>query len=857
MTDRPYIPGYGPHTPKILILGESPTVKDLSSGQPFTDSRDLDTLLREVGINKNSCWLTYVFKHPIPPHPRIYNKPIPAYVRAKNDGLDLEQTIIELQNEINSIKPNIIIGIGGTALWALTGKKNIIEQRGSIISGLGTKAICTYNPNHLNFNVPGAEFVGYYNKVVIKLDLKRALEESEHADFRSIPIRNLQVIKSSYELEQFISMYKSHTKMGTDIEASGTCIPVCVGLSFSKSHGVTIPLWNTGGISSIHTEDLARLWQMLSRLLYEKEIVGQNFNYDRDKLKRLGLIIRFLKSDTMMKSFAINPELPKGLAFNTSIWTKEPWYKNEGMYHGSMESLFLGCARDACVTLEIDEAMESDLIEIGQHKFYYNFLMKLPEFYHDIENQGFRVDIKAKELLLQKYVSWSERLQYEIFQLTGEEINTNSPKQVAVLLFEVLKCPKRKGTSEEELTDLLNLQSFTDPSKRRICELILEKRRVDKSIGTYLMALTDYDGRMRTTYFPCLKTGRSKTGLQEEPIRPALEIRDAQNKKKNKSMGVAFQTMTKHGDIGQDIRSMYIPDIILTDPNVKEGEEEVFVQADSAQAEARVVFLLANDYEALEAIDKHDYHALTTSWFFGGTESDYSKATLGYESPHRFVGKTLRHAGHLGAAKRRAASEVNTSARKFKISIKITEADADKALKIFHGRQPKIRSIFHNGIYDAVNSTRRLTAGLPYGIDAECGGIRTFYERIGDELNRESLSYIPQRSVSDNTKAAGLRIKEKIPNIKIVMESHDALLFSIRKKDLDTICPIIKQEMERPISFHKCTLPRGYLKIPCEIEIGENYEKLKKFKFAFREEVSQLSVRIEEPTVKKSMIVGR
>jgi hypothetical protein len=34
-------------------------------------------------------------------------------------------------------------------------------------------------------------------------------------------------------------------------------------------------------------------------------------------------------------------------------------------------------------------------------------------------------------------------------------------------------------------------------------------------------------------------------------------------------------------------------------------------------------------------------------------------------SPIRFAGKTLRHAGHLGAQKRRAATEVNTQARKY------------------------------------------------------------------------------------------------------------------------------------------------------------------------------------------------
>jgi DNA polymerase I-like protein with 3'-5' exonuclease and polymerase domains len=321
---------------------------------------------------------------------------------------------------------------------------------------------------------------------------------------------------------------------------------------------MVVPLWNINEYKFIPDSDMARMWLHVSELLYEKEIIGQNFNYDRDKIRRIGFIIRRLKSDIMLKCHAINPELPKSLAFNTSIYTKEPFYKNEGMYEGSFDDLLLGCGRDCCVTKEIDEVTEPELEEIGQKSYFYNFMMKWPELYLLMENTGFKVDYDKRDDLLRKYVAWTEKLQYELFLLTGFNLNVNSPKQVNFLLFEELKLPRRAGTSEEELTSLLNLQSFTDESKRTIVEKILEKRRVDKSIGTYLMALPDYDGRMKTTYFPCLDTGRSKTGQQEPPIRPTIDIVD-NGKKKKKCMGTAFQTITKHGDIGQDIRSMYIP----------------------------------------------------------------------------------------------------------------------------------------------------------------------------------------------------------------------------------------------------------------------------------------------------------
>ena len=818
-----YIPGYtNAINPKIMLVGESPTPRDIATGKPFSDNRELDELLRDAGITKSQCWLTYVSKYYVPPSPKNKGFKKAFHTRATEAGVDIAQQVSELQNEVNSVKPNLIIGIGKTALNYVAGKKSIDDYRGSILQGMGCKFIGTYNPAHLNWQATDAEFIGYWHKIIILFDLKRALKESFSPHFDSLPQRILRVARSSNDLMEFKSKYSSKRELAVDIEAGGHYLPICIGFSFTPSEGLTFPLWNKDGISNMPESELTLGWITINELLTSNGIIGQNFNYDLDKIKRLGFTIKSLKSDIMLKAQALNPEFPKSLAFNQSVRTLEPFYKNEGMYEGSREDLFIGCARDACVTKEIDEVTEVELAHIKQDKYYRNFLMRLPSFYHAIEQQGFNVSENRRRELIAKYIKWSENIKYEIFKIVGCEVNYNSPKQVEILLYHNWKYPNKGGTGEEPLTTLLNLQTkgVSDASHRRCIELILLGRQVEKAIGTNLMAVNDFDGRMRTTYFPCLDTGRSSTGQQDPPIRPVIEIRDFNNKKKEKVLGHAFQTMTKHGDVGQDVRSMYIPD----------SEDEIFVQLDSSQAEARVIFLLANDEWALEAIDRHDFHALTASWFFGKDENAYSKKVLGYESPIRFIGKTLRHAGHLGASPRRASLEVNTSARKYKIDARITEADAKKALTIFHNKQPKIKGVFQNGIVSALEKDRTLFAGMPYGFNCDYGGRRVFYERWGDELFRQAFSYIPQRTVSDNTKGAGIRIRERIPGIKTVIESHDSLLFCIPRAMLKSWIPIMKQEMERPISFRNCSLPRRDLIIPCEVEVGENYQELSKFK---------------------------
>ncbi len=409
--------------------------------------------------------------------------------------------------------------------------------------------------------------------------------------------------------------------------------------------------------------------------------------------------------------------------------------------------------------------------------------------------------------------------------MAGDHINTSSPKQVATLLYDNWKLPRRKGTGEEVITSLLNMVSVKNETHRRGMELILEDRRVKKTLSSYLLSPTDFDGRMKTSFFICLDTGRSSTQQLEPPIRPSIEVRE-DGKKKTKSIGMAFQTITKHGDIGPEIRTMFVPD-----------DGEIFLQADSSQAEARVVFLLAEDYQALEDIDKHDYHALTASWFFGGSESDYSKKVLGYEHPIRFAGKTLRHAGHLGAGKGRAATELNTQARKYHIDISISESTADQALKIFHNKQPKIKQVFQASVIRALEKNHQLTAPVPYGIDAPKGGTRIFFERWNEELFRQAFSYIPQRTVSENIKAAALRIRKSHIWIRILAESHDALLTSVPIERKQEAAKILRNEFERPIDFSKCSIPRGNLVIPCDIEEGMNFYEFKKFKFLIPEPV--------------------
>lgn len=819
MLSNKYIPGGGALGSKLMIITDAPSTDDVRSGKLLSGptGRMLDSLLKEASISRDSCWVSSLSKFHVTPN--IGKKKIPFKTRCEASGVDLDKQLSELGEEIKGVNPNCILTLGGTSLAYIAGKNKIQNYRGSILPGYSSKVVGTYHPRDLTGTSEAGEIKGYWNKYVMIADMRRAWKQAQFKEYTP-PYRTLELCKNSVQLRQFLDRYANKKDAAADIEAHGQCIPFCIGFAFNKTHGMAIPFWNNdGSIINTPDSDMVNIWILIQYILENFEIIGQNFNYDRDKLKRLGFGVKHLQDDLMLKAFCINPEFPKGLAFNTSMYTEEPFYKDEGMYEGNPADLLTGCARDACVTYEVNEEMNKDLEEIQLTKFYRNFLMDLPEIYNEIETTGFVIDYENRDLLLKKYVSWRERINYELYRLAEFPINIRSPKQVSTLLFNTWKLPPRNGAGEEELTSLLNLKSLTNTNHRRAIELILEGRRVNKTIDTYLYALPDYDGRMKTTCFPCLETGRTSNGQQDPPIRPSVEMRNATNKKVKKSMGIAYQTITKHGDIGQDVRGCYRPD---------KGYQ--LVNIDSSQAEARVTSRFSNDDRMLALYDTNDIHALTASWFLGGDEAKYSKKLLGYECPERFLGKTLRHAGERGAKGRRAMIEVNTSARKYKIDIRISENEADKALQIFHKQCPNIQNVYFREVTECINRSRTLTAPLPYGIDAPFGGKRSFFERYGDELIRQALSYLPQRAVTDNTKAAAVRIKRYKTSARLIMESHDALLYMVLENEVDHFIPIARQEMERPINFSACSLPRPDLSIPSDVEVGDNFMTLSKYK---------------------------
>jgi len=366
---------------------------------------------------------------------------------------------------------------------------------------------------------------------------------------------------------------------------------------------------------------------------------------------------------------------------------------------------------------------------------------------------------------------------------------------------------KRDPTSEDTIIALLSNHAKTK-EKKEVLELLLEERRIRDQKSRYINFSPDFDGRCKSSFnIIATETCRSSTSVLKKPVRPT-------------KTGLAFHTISKHGRLAKDIRSMFVPD-----------PGKVFIQADSSQAEARVVAVLCEDYELLKAFDEIDIHRRTAGLVFQMvsnlilTKERVPKVDeIEKDSPERFVGKKVRHAGNYNMGKRRFMQEFNTDAQKFEIPMNISEWKAGQMLDLFHAASPRIRNVFHKSIIEVISNTRVLID--PFG------GVRIFNGRLEEETFKEGFANIPQRTVSHLVQGAALKVWDEVhgEDVQFISENHDALLMQVPANEWEKYARLLKKHMTAPIDFSGCSLSRNFiLTIPCDVEFSDtNYAELKK-----------------------------
>jgi DNA polymerase len=129
------VPGEGPSNAKIMFVGLAPGSEEDLKGKPFVGraGKMLDMLLNSIKLRRESVFITSVLKcHP--PRNRI----------PKKKEIDACKTFLEQQ--IEAIKPKIIVLLGGVASETLLNEKKISELHGKSITKDGVIYFPTFHP---------------------------------------------------------------------------------------------------------------------------------------------------------------------------------------------------------------------------------------------------------------------------------------------------------------------------------------------------------------------------------------------------------------------------------------------------------------------------------------------------------------------------------------------------------------------------------------------------------------------------------------------------------------------------------------------------------------------------------------
>jgi uracil-DNA glycosylase len=235
-----------------------------------------------------------------------------------------------LGDEILALDPNLIICLGNTPLWALTGRTGISKLRGTTCVSThcvsGYKLLCALHP--------AGVMRQWETRPVTVLDLYKALREREFPEVRR-PNVEIWIEPSLEDIERFTNDHiVGCTLCAADVETVGTRV-TCISFAPRKDLAIVIPFDDerrSGGSYWPTPEDEGAAWRLTRRILEDPEIpkLFQNGLYDIAFLWRsYGIKVFGAKEDTMLLSHALQPESLKGLAFLGSVYTDHGPWKSE------------------------------------------------------------------------------------------------------------------------------------------------------------------------------------------------------------------------------------------------------------------------------------------------------------------------------------------------------------------------------------------------------------------------------------------------------------------------------------------------------------------------------------------------
>jgi len=406
----------------------------------------------------------------------------------------------------------------------------------------------------------------------------------------------------------------------------------------------------------------------------------------------------------------------------------------------------------SCLAYRLKPLLISDLVKFHQLELYNNIEIPLLKTLALMETEGINLDVKFLKNLSKRTSDELGKITKKIFELSGEEFNISSPKQLGEILFEKMKIsdkPKKTktgqySTSEETLTELA--------SKNDIVKLVLEYRSISKLLNTYIDSLPKQldksTNRIHTEYVQTIaSTGRLSSvnpNLQNIPIRTSR---------------------------GKEIRKAFIA----------KNKDYFLMAADYSQIELRIIASLSEEENMINAFkNKEDIHSSTASAVFN---VPIDKVTREQRSNAKVVNFGIIY----GVSAFGLSNQTNLNRKESK---ELIEKYFEKYPKLKHYMNNQISFARDNGFVETILGRRRYLKD----INSQNSIVRSAAER-------NAINAPIQGSAADIIKIAMINIQNKLSNgnykSKMLLQVHDELVFDVFKPELNEIINLTRNEMEQ------------------------------------------------------------
>ena len=493
--------------------------------------------------------------------------------------------------------------------------------------------------------------------------------------------------------------------------------------------------------------------------------VAQNAKYDILVLRRAGIAVGGLVSDTMVASYVLDPGRRShgldllALEFLDHTMTSYDDLCGKGRQQLPYDVVPISCARDyscedADVTWQLEQRFRPQLEAQQIHELYRDVEIPLIGVLADLEWEGIEIDRELFASLKERFARERQRVEQEIYVSAGGEFNINSNPQLREVLFERLKLPIIKKTVTGPSTDASVLQELAEAG-HELPVLLMEYRELSKLESTYIDALpalvNPRTGRLHTSFNQTVAaTGRlssTEPNLQNIPIRREL---------------------------GRDIRRGFIP-----------RRDWLLLAADYSQIELRLLAHLSGDPAFVQAFQSGgDIHRQTAALIFDVPLESVS-------SEMRSRAKTINFATIYGQGPHALSRQ-----------LKIAHAEAKEFIERYFERFQRVREFLDStveyarthGYVETIFKRRRY---IPELRDRNFN-IRAFGERT-------AANSPIQGSAADLIKIAMIRIRDRLDaerlGARMLLQVHDELVFEVPADELPTVTTLVKHEMEHAASL--------------------------------------------------------